>query len=365
MLNLLFLLIELVLITAVCLPLAIFAPLTAALVIIVAVLTAVIFLRPARRLTLYIREKRRRVVRRFRPRAVPTGLTLRPAGGLTPAEVFRLMELTGVVPKNRRPMADFTATLLDLNRRGIVSLRMGEGEDLLRSDGMRVIIRHDLDIRTLPPHEARFLHLLRRAGGPAFSVQLSAFADFVSHSPAAAHRETDAFRRAVDKSLFRKKCFGYLREKKKRTKNGVRTLLVPRRVRVITPRGEQLAALWRAYIRNICTRPFLDSYQPRAGSDMKPFAADAAQLLVDAAAAGCCAQAAEALMREYLFEPMDLWPETNYFSTLTETRCAFAGTESGEAYFFMPLRRFESAIQTATLYGHGSGESVLENLDTL
>ena len=98
---------------------------------------------------------------------------------------------------------------------------------------------------------------------------------------------------------------------------------------------------------------------------MKPFAADAAQLLVDAAAAGCCAQAAEALMREYLFEPMDLWPETNYFSTLTETRCAFAGTESGEAYFFMPLRRFESAIQTATLYGHGSGESVLENLDTL
>ena len=56
-------------------------------------------------------------------------------------------------------------------------------------------------------------------------------------------------------------------------------------------------------------------------------------------------------MREYLFEPMELWPQTKYFSSLTETRYAFADSDSGETYFFMPLRRFETAIQTAVLHG--------------
>ena len=298
--------------------------------------------------------------RRFRPRPVPAGITLRPAdtgvtGELSPAEVFRLMELTGAVPGDRRPVADFTATLLDMNRRGILSLRQADGNDLLRSDGLRIVVRHDLDIKTLPLHEQRFLRLLRRAGGSASSIPLSAFADFVERSPGTAHRDTDAFRRAVDSALLEKRCLGYIREHRKQTPGGTKKTRLPRRVRVLTRRGEQTAALWRAYYQNICTRPFLDTYPPRTGEDQNPFAADANRLLVDAVACGHCARAAEALMREYLFEPMDLWPETNYFSTLTETRCAFAGTESGESYFFMPLRRFESAIRQATLYGTTEG----------
>ena len=80
--------------------------------------------------------------------------------------------------------------------------------------------------------------------------------------------------------------------------------------------------------------------------------------LVDAAAAGCCARAAEALMREYLFVPESLWEENHYFSSLTETRIAFAGSASGESYFFLPLRHFETAIRTAVLHGTDEGKHV-------
>lgn len=358
LLYLLFLLAELILLLAICLPLAFFAPLGVALVLIVVLLAAVIFLHPAKQLSLYYKARRRRVERRFRPRPVPDGITLRPtspnaAANLTPAEVFRLMELTGAVPKDRLPVADFTATLLDLNRRGILSMHMSEGEgaDFLPSDGIRIVIGQINGKKALAPHEMQFLHLLRRAGGPASSVQLSAFAEFVNRSPSAAHRETDAFRLAVDKSLRQKKCLGYIKEHKKRTKNGVVTTSIPRRVCIITRYGEQLAAMWRTYYKNICAHPFIDSYQTKPGAGQKRFADEAEQLLVDAAACGCCARAAEALMREYLFEPMELWPQTKYFSSLTETRYAFADSDSGETYFFMPLRRFETAIQTAVLHG--------------
>ncbi len=350
MLYLLFLLAEILLLLTVCLPLALFAPPAPALTVIVALLLLAIFLRPAKRLSLSLRARSRHVARRFCPRPVPDHITLCPnAAGkgkpLTPAEVFRLMEIIGVIPRDRLPVADFTATLLDLNRRGLLSLCMSDDDSLLRADGMRIVLRHDLDVKTLSDHEARFVRLLRRAVGSASSVPLSAFADFVSRAPAKAHRDTDAFRRAVDKSLSEKKYIMYIREKKH---PGDR---FPHSIRVLSPRGEQAAALWRVYFKNICTHPFLDTYQPRAGEDQRPFAREAAQLLVHAAACGVCSRAAEALMREYLFEPMDLWAETEYFSSLTETRCAFAGTRSGESYFFLPLRKFETAIRCATLYG--------------
>ena len=121
---------------------------------------------------------------------------------------------------------------------------------------------------------------------------------------------------------------------------------------------EQCAAMRMAYLRNICTKPYLDTYQPRRGEDQRPFADDAERLLIDAAAAGCCARAAAALMEEYLFTPEHLWPEYRFFSSLTETRIAFAGSATGEAYFFLPLRNFEAAIRQAVLHGTPEGRFV-------
>ena len=63
-------------------------------------------------------------------------------------------------------------------------------------------------------------------------------------------------------------------------------------------------------------------------------------------------------MREYLFVPESLWEEHHYFSSLTETRIAFAGNASGEGYFFLPLRHFETAIRSAVLYGTDEGKFV-------
>ncbi len=350
MLYLLFLLAEILFLLAICLPCAVFAPPELALPVIVILLLLAVFVRPARRLSLFFKFRSRHVARRFRAKPVPDNITLRPSNAgkglaLTPAEVFRLMEIIGVIPRDRAPVADFTATLLDLNHRGLLSLCMTDEDTLLRADGMRIVLRHDLDTKKLTPHEARFIRLLRRAVGSASSIPLSAFADFVSRTTARAHRDTEAFRRAVDRALTDKKCIGYVREKKKPG------AYFSHRVRVLSRRGEQTAALWRVYLKNICTHPFLDSYSPHPGEAQKPFAKEAAQLLIDAAACGQCARAAEALMREYLFEPMDLYGETEYFSSLTETRCAFAGTESGESYFFLPLRKFETAIRCAVLYG--------------
>lgn len=346
MLYLFLLLLEILLIAAVCLPLAIFAPLPVSLIVIVALLLAAIFLRPAKRLVQYWRKCRRTVVRRFRPRAVPQGLTLRPADRLTPAEVFRLMELLQIVPADRLASADFTATLLDLNRRGILSLRITDGDDFLRADGMRITWRRDLNLKALAPHEQCLMRLLRRAAGPALSIHLSAFADHVSRAPGRAQRDTDAFRRAVDRALTKKHLLGKMTDRKSKLPRFLR-----RPIRVVTPRGEQSAALWHAYLRCICTKPYLDSYHPMSGEPQKQFAADAEQLLVDAAAAGCCARAADALMREYLFTPETLWSEHHFFSALTETRIAFAHNASGEGYFFLPLRHFENAIRTAVLHG--------------
>lgn len=351
MLYLLFLLIEIALITAICLPLAIFAPLPTAFIIIIALLLAAIFIRPAGRLSRYLRTRSRIVERRFRPRTVPQNLTLRPRDNLTPAEVFRLMEILGVIPKNRRSVADFTATLLDLGRRGVLALRLSEGDELMRADGMRVAIRRDIGDVKLARHEARLLKLLRRASGPAASVQFTAFADYVGRAPARAHRDTDAFRRSVDRALLQKRILARIPDSKSSLPRILR-----RRVCVLTPRGEQSGAMWRAYLRTVCTSPYLDSYQPKPGDAQLAFASEAEQLLIDAAAAGVCARAAEALMREYLFEPEQLWPEYRYFSSLTETRIAFAGTENGEAYFFLPLRHFEDAIRTAVLHGAGDAQ---------
>ena len=353
MLYLFLLLLEILLILVICLPLAIFAPLPIALIVIIALLLATIFLRPAKRLVQYRRSRRRAVERRFRPRTVPQGLTLRPQDKLSPAEVFRMMELLGVVPADRRAVADFTATLLDLNRRGVLSLRVTDGSDLLRADGMRIVCRRDLDVKKLAPHEQCLIRLIRRASGPAASIQLSAFADYVSRAPGRCQRETDAFRRAVDRALSQKRLIGTVTDRKN---SGIRFLR--RRIRVVTPRGEQSGALWLAYLRSICSKPYLDSYHPMPGDTQKKFAEEAERLLIDAAAAGCCARAAEALMREYLFTPESLWPEHRFFSSLTETRIAFAGSASGESYFFLPLRLFESAVRCAVLHGTEEGKFV-------
>ena len=328
MLYLLFLLLEILLILAICLPTAIFAPLPFAFVVIAALLIAVIFLRPAKRLVQY---------RRHHCRVVE----------------LRMMELMQVVPADRRAVADFTATLLDLNRRGVLSLRVTDGDDLLRADGMRLICRRDLDIKKLAPHEACLLRMIRRASGSSASIQLSAFADYINRAPGRFQRDTDAFRRAVDRALMKKRLIGTMTDRKSRLPRFLR-----RRIRVVTPRGEQCAALWHAYLRNICTKPFLDSYQPIPGEGQKRFAAEAERLLIDAAAAGCCARAAEALMREYLFTPESLWEENRFFSSLTETRIAFAESASGENYFFLPLRHFESAIRAAVLYGTDEGKFI-------
>ena len=353
MLYLFFLLLEILLIAAISMPVAIFAPTPLAFTVIIALLLFAIFFRPAGRIVQYRRRQSRIVERRFPPRPVPQGLTMRPHDGLTPAEVFRMMELLHVVPADRRSTADFTSTLLDLNRRGILSLRITRGDDLLRADGMRIVFRRDLDTKKLAAHEQRLIRLLRRACGPAVSIQLSAFADYANRAPGRCQRAADGFRRAVDRALAQKHLLGTVRDKKP-------SLLHPlgRRIRVVTPRGEQCAALWLAYLRSICTKPYLDSYQPIPGEAQKPFAAEAERLLIDAAAAGCCARAAEALMREYLFTPESLWEEHHYFSSLSESRIAFAGTPTGESYFFVPLRHFETAIKTAVLHNTEEGKFV-------
>lgn len=346
MLYLLLLIPEIILIIAISLPTAIFAPIPVALTVIAALLLAAIFLRPAKRLYLYIRKKSRTVVRRFRARAVPQGLTFRPNDRLTPAEVFRLTEIVGAVPHDRLATADFTATLLDLNRRGVLALRVTESDDITRAEGIRVIVRRDLDTKTLAPHEQQLLRLLNRASGPASSIRLSALADYVTRAPGRAQKYTDAFRRAVDRALIKKRIIGSVRD----NKSSLPRILRPR-LRVLTPRGEQCAAMRMAYLQSICTKPFLDTYQPRQSEDQQPFADEAERLLIDAAAAGCCARAAAALMEEYLFTPENLWPEHRFFSSLTETRIAFAASPTGEGYFFLPLRSFESAIRTAVLHG--------------
>ncbi|MCQ2432332.1 MAG: DUF2207 domain-containing protein [Clostridia bacterium] len=336
---------ETVIIAGLILLMAVFTPPAFALIVSVAMLLAVYIFRPAGRLDRAVRRDRRRVLRRFRPKPVPDGITMRPQDSLSPAEVFRLMEIVGMVPAERRAVADFTATLLDLNRRGLVALSQTAGEDLLRGDGMRAAPRRDLDPKKLRRHEQILIAMLKHASGPAASVQLSAFYDSFTRFPVLSQRKTDAFRRSVDKLLKRRGMIA-------RANVGERKFpyLLGRRVWVLTQKGEQSAAYWKTYYRNVCNRPFVDSYRPNT-ADQKRFAVEINRILVDAAACGCAARAAESLQREYIFDPLELWHDGQYFSTMTESRTAFSGTNGGEAYFFLPLRDFEAAVAIAVERG--------------
>ena len=351
---------EIFLTLAILLPLAFFAPPLAALIVSVLWLLLLYLIRPVRTISRIRRTRGRAVLRRFRAPASSDRITLRPAGELTPAEVFRLMEIVRRVPKERRHVADFTSTLLDLNRRGILKLQGGSFSGaFFGNEGIRIGYSRHLDLKTLPHHEQIFMKMLYRAGGPASSVQLTAFREFVERSPTSVQRRTDAFRSAVDRSLRQKKLLA-------RVRVGKRTLAHPlrRRVWMLTPRGEQAASLWYAYFCNICTHPYMDSYRPKEEGSLGAFAADTERMLVDAAACGCCAKAAGTLLREYLFDPMDLYAETSYFYTLTESRTAFSEEPNGETYFFLPLRDFEESIVTAVTYGsrQESSQNVFDDI---
>lgn len=343
--------VEILLCAAVIFALAVWADPLPALIISVVLIVCLLYFRPARRLDAKLRTDRRQVLRRFRPSPVPDHITLRPADGLSPAEVFRLMEILRAVPADRLDTADFTATLLDLNRRGLIALTLSDGVDLLQGEGMCAHLRRDLDVSKLRPHERILVSMLKKASGPAVSVRLSAFYDVFTRYPFFSQRKTDAFRRAVDKSLKQR---GML----KRVFAGERRFpyLLGRRMWLLTRAGEQSAASWRVYCRNVCTHPFLESYRPNS-AEQKKFASEAAQILVDAAACGYCAKAAECLQREYVFDPMEIWHDGQYFSTMTESRTAFSGSKNGEDYFFLPLRDFESAVRTAVQSGTSSGRT--------
>jgi hypothetical protein len=127
----------------------------------------------------------------------------------------------------------------------------------------------------------------------------------------------------------------------------VRRGLLRRRIRPfgiqlsMTEKGEMAAALWYAYLSSISSRPYVRSYRPQTDAQ-GAFAKDIMQMLIDATAGGCAAQTAAALMREYVFEPQAIFDEGNYFATWNETNIAFAGSKTGEDYFFLPLRDFET-----------------------
>lgn len=337
--------VEILLCAAVIFALAVWADPLPALIISVVLIVCLLYFRPARRLDAKLRADRRQVLRRFRPSPVPDHITLRPADRLSPAEVFRLMEILHAVPADRLDVADFTATLLDLNRRGLIALTMSNGVELMHGEGMCAHPRRDLDVSKLRPHEKLLVSMLKKASGPAASVTLSAFADSFTRYPFFSQRKTDAFRRAVDQSLKQR---GML----KRVFAGERRFpyLLGRRMWLLTRTGEQSAAAWRVYCRNICTHPYLESYRPNT-AEQKKFAKEAAQLLVDAAACGYCAKAAECLQREYIFDPMEVWHDGQYFCTMTESRTAFSGSKNGEDYFFLPLRDFEAAVRLAVRSG--------------
>lgn len=342
----LFVFLEILLALAVAVPVALFAPPLTALIVIVLLALAVYFFRPARRLSRLHRREQRRVSRQYRPANASDAITLRPPDRLTPAEVSRLMGVLRAIPPERAEIADLTATLLDLNRRGFLDITASKGSDILSEDSLRVICRRSIDEKQLVPHERAFMKLLKSASGSAYSIQLSAFREYAAHAPRRVLSRVDAFRSAVDHQLMRRKLFARIR-----TADRKFPFLFGRRITVLTQRGEQAAALWRSYLRNICAHPYLESYQPNTEEQRKTFAAEAIRLLTDAASCGVCARASAALLHEYLFEPSEIWAETLFFSSLTEARTAFSGDASGESYYFLPLHDFEAPLMDLLTYG--------------
>lgn len=341
-----FVFLEFLIAAAAAVPLALFAPPFAALLLIVGMVLLVYLFRPARRLSAAVRRARRQVSRQYRPAKALDTITLRPQDKLTPAELSRLMGVLHAVPEDRAEIADLTATLLDLNRRGFLDISASADETLIGADSIRIVCRRNIDSKQLVRHEQIFLRLINDASGSANSVQLSAFRDYAAHAPRRTLARLDSFRAAVDRRLFRRKLFSRIRTAERKF-----PFLFGRRITVLTQRGEQASALWHSYIRNICVHPYLDSYAPNTAEMQPGFSAEALRLLTDATACGVCAKAGSAILHEYLFEPSEIWDENKFFSSLSEARTAFSEDAGGENYLFLPLRDFEAPLGELLRYG--------------
>ncbi len=321
----LFCIIEVLLLLGTIILLAVFADALFALIFSMALLLFAFFFKPAKRISDRLAKGRLQVQRNLPAyericAKVPKNVTMRPRDGLTPAEIYRLMEIIQAVPENRRLIAPMTAMLLDFNRRGFLVFRDAD-------DGLRVALRANAVAKTkLYAHEARFWRFL---SGQGKTFSLVAFTDAVMRFPWLTKRKLVSVQHAVDKMLLRR---GLLCRRYGK-------YLVPHLC--MTEKGEMAAALWYAYLSNISSHPYLDSYRPQT-EEQGRFAEDVQKMLIDASAGGCAAQTAAALMREYVFEPQAIFAEGSYFAMWNDTRTAFAGSKTGEDYFFLPLREFET-----------------------
>lgn len=316
--------IEALLLLAAIIVLAVFADAFLALSVSMALLLLVFFIKPAKRITDKLAQNKLEVVRlenvfeQIRAKMTKT-VKSRPRDGLTPAEIYRLMEIIGAVPENRRLIAPMTAMLLDFNRRGFLAFRDAD-------EGLRVALHvKSVSGHKLRAHEVKFWRFI---SGQGKTFSLSAFTDAVMRFPYLTKRKLRGVQGAVDRLLVRR---GLLRRR-----------IRPFGIQLsMTEKGEMAAALWYAYLSSISSHPYVRSYRPQTDEQGK-FAKDIMQMLIDATAGGCAAQTAAALMREYVFEPQAIFDEGNYFAAWNETNIAFAGSKTGEDYFFLPLRDFET-----------------------
>lgn len=271
----------------------------AAVILGVFLCVVLLFIRPALRTERVLRERARRVVHGKRLPRVEVQIPVRPSD-LEGGEVARLFEGAGLLGERTARRSSACATLLSLDRRGILKIVMEEDKAL-------VLLPAPEQKERLAPYETALLRMFEKAAKGAQSVRLSVFREYASRHIRAMQHALDRADRALTERLLRRGLF----VKKKAGKKSVLAL---------SAKGAQQAALWREYYRYLCNAP---ARQDLDVEDAGLFRPQIEQILVEAEAAGLFTIVRDRILLDYMFEPAQLWPSERVYSGLAAPHSPF------------------------------------------
>lgn len=247
---------------------------------------------------------------------------------LPTAEVARLLEAAGMLSPLYARSGAFCSTVLSLNCRGVIRWHPAIEPD-------EVVLTVSVpENAALSDYEKELLALFDAVSGKKGSFSVAEFASYASRHAIRAQRCLDRFDAMTLRALTEKKCVI-------RRKIGKKTELA------LSRRGEEEAALWRAYFL------YLRDYHPEFLSypdDMDGFRTELETCLCQAEAAGVFRMVQEKLLTDYVFEPAELWEHDRMFALL----------HNADEQTRLSLRKISDAIVS-----YGSDQYVQDGLDDI
>ena len=271
----------------------------AAVIIGILLSMGILFARPALRTERILAERCRYVLHSGRPPRLEERIPVRPSD-LSSGEVARLFEGAGLLGERNARRGAISAMLLDLDRRGVMRIRIEQNEAVLVLPAQPIV-------GELEPYEKELVWMFGRAAKGAEQIRLRAFCEYAARHIRTAQHALDRIDRALTAQLVRRGLFA----RKKRDR---------RFVLVLTPRGTEQAALWRAYYWYLCNAPMREDIDPAYPAS---FCAQIEQFLIEAEAVGLFCTVRDRILLEYLFEPSSLWQKERVYAGLAAADSPF------------------------------------------